>query len=120
MRPVLTGVTAGALAAFVLGSCGDGGVAPEDCTGTCIEVSNLSTLTVNDVRFGACGADWGSNRLGSGEIAPGEGRAWAVTAGCWDIAAEAPSGDQFCGHAEYDVDVAEGTTHVLEFQGCPP
>jgi hypothetical protein len=119
MRSIPLSVAAAALAAIVLGSCGDGGVAPEDCTGTCIEVSNLSTLTVDEVKFSACGDDWGSNRLGSGEIAPGDRRAWAVTAGCWDITAVAPSNGQFCGKTEYGVDIAAGTTHVLEYEGCP-
>lgn len=118
MRRTLLGAGGCALAALALGSCGDGGVAPEDCTGTCIEISNVATFSVNEVKFSACGADWGSNRL-SGEIAPGERRAWPVTAGCWDISAEGISNGQFCGTQEYGVDIAEGTTHVLEFHGCP-
>jgi len=120
MRLIRPRVAVCAFAAFVLGTCGDGGTAPEECTGTCIEVSNISTLTVDEVKFSACGnSDWGSNRLGSGEIAPGEARAWAVTAACWDISAVAPFNGQFCGNTEYGVDVAAGSTYVMEYHGCP-
>jgi hypothetical protein len=100
-------------------ACGDdGGV--EVCTGTCITVSNLSTLTIDEVNFTVCGVSgWGANHLGSGEIAPGEQRSWAVTAGCYDIQAVAEVDGWFCGHARYGADIPDGTTHVFEFHGCP-
>jgi hypothetical protein len=105
-------------AALVTLHCGDdGGV--EVCTGTCITVSNASTLTVDEVNFTACGVSgWGANRLGSGEIAPGEERSWAVTAGCYDVQAVAEVDGWYCGHTEYGVDIADGTTHVLQFTDC--
>jgi hypothetical protein len=91
------------------------------CTGTCITVSNVSTLIVDQVNYTACGeVGWGANRLGSGEILPGDQRSWSVAAGCFDIQAVAQSDAGFCGRAEYGVDIAEGTTHVLDYTGCPP
>ncbi len=112
----------GLLAALAMVACGDdGGV--EVCTGTCITVSNVSTLTVTEVNYTACGVSgWGANRLGSGEIGPGEERSWAVTAGCFDVQAVAEVDGWFCGQAEYGVDVLAGTTHVFEFTDCeePP
>ena len=105
--------------AFLPVACGDDG-GLEVCTGTCITVSNLSTLTVDEVNYTECGVSgWGSNRLGSSEIAPGEQRSWSVVAGCFDIQAVAETDGQFCGHSEYGVDIAEGATHVLEYTGCP-
>jgi len=108
-----------ALAALLPIACGDDG-GLDVCTDTCITVSNVSTLTINEVNFTACGVSgWGSNRLGGGEIEPGEERSWSVTAGCFDVQAVAPDDGGFCGNAEYGVDIAAGTTHVLAYDGCP-
>jgi len=108
-----------ALVALLPVACGDDG-GPEVCTGTCIAVSNVSNLTVNQVNFTACGVSgWGSNQLGSAEIDPGEQRSWPVAAGCWDVQAVAPDDGGFCGNAEYGMDIAAGTTHVLAYDGCP-
>jgi hypothetical protein len=52
-------------------------------------------------------------------IAAGEQRSWAVPAGCYDIQAVAEDNGTFCGHASYGVDIADGTTHVHEYTGCP-
>jgi hypothetical protein len=106
------------LAGLSMAACGDDG-GLEVCTGTCITVSNASTMAVDEVNYTACGVSgWGANRLGSGEIAPGDERSWAVTPGCYDIQAVAEVDGWYCGHATYGREVVENTTEVLVFTDC--
>ena len=105
---------------LLLVSCGEDASGPEPCTGTCLVVSNVSDLRIEEVDFSLCSAsDWGPNKLGTDEIGPGNSREWEVSPGCYDIRAIAKDGDGWCSNAEFGTQISDGERHVMQYDGCP-
>lgn len=119
MRVAGASILAAVLVAVLSTGC-KSGMAPEECTGTCIVVENRSaSQTIEFVNFSSCSdQSWGSDRL-TGSLDPGEQRAWSVEPGCWDIRAGWESGGTTCSSSASGVDITSGQTYVLTFNGCP-
>jgi len=81
MRVAGASILAAVLVAVLSTGC-KSGMAPEECTGTCIVVENRSaSQTIEFVNFSSCSdQSWGSDRL-TGSLDPGEQRAWVGGAG---------------------------------------
>lgn len=114
-----------AVAVALAGCGGDGGdaVGPQTntCVGTCIVVTNSTSLTINTVLFAACDdSDWGANRLGGGRLRPGSSRGWTVTPDCYDIRASAPSGEGTYTVTHVGIDIAADESYAFLFQVTPP